>query len=658
MTSKLPVPAYLSFVAALTVLAFCWVAPSGAQNRTPLPQAGKKTLYQRVVSHPGAVLYSAPDKTSKVVNPAVKPFTVYYVYGRNGEWLEVGTSSVSAEGWIEAAGSTEWKQALTLLFTPRTDRMPVLFFKDKDGIVKICSSQALGADLGKVLAQAEAARSGKPDPDLPVVAMESADKEGAVSQKRFYLMPILQMEDPFEGVKLLRVASVDPGESKSPVKKPEALRTGIAFVIDTTISMRPYIQQSLEVIRGIYNSVEKSPVADKVAFAVIAYRNSVQASPGLEYLTRIVSDFRDARGRQEFEAALSAVDEAKASSHSFDEDAMAGVKAAIEKLSWEPYAGRVVVVITDAGPIPGHDVHSSTKMGVEEIADMARSKNIFLTTAHIKSPSGKRNHESAEKAYRQLTRLQDNQSAYLEIQAAGPAEGARTFADGASRLAQEFVKLAAVAAEGGMMPKPQESAESVSPEKKAEHLGQALGYAIQLEYLGQQRGNRAPQVLSSWIADMDLSLLSKGRQSPSVQVAVLMTKNQLSDLQKQLKIIIDQAERTKKTDSKDFFQSIISASGQVAKDPAAFSKKPNANLQQLGLLGEFLDDLPYKSDVMLLREEDWYRMSVGEQTSFINRLKSRIVRYEEYDRDVANWESFGSTNSMDWVYRVPMTMLP
>ena len=76
------------------------------------------------------------------------------------------------------------------------------------------------------------------------------------------------------------------------------------------------------------------------------------------------------------------------------------------------------------------------------------------------------------------------------------------------------------------------------------------------------------------------------------------------------------------------------------------------------MLSEFLDGLPYKSDIMLLREEDWYRMSIGEQTAFINRLKSRLARYEEYDRDRANWESFGQPNAGDWVYRVPLNMLP
>ena len=134
---------------------------------------------------------------------------------------------------------------------------------------------------------------------------------------------------------------------------------------------------------------------------------------------------------------------------------------------------------------------------------------------------------------------------------------------------------------------------------------------MQLEYLGKKQGTRAPEVVTSWIADADLDALNAGKQVSAVSVAVLLTKNQLSDLQRQLKIIIENAERTRKTDSRDFFQGILSASAQLARDPDAFSRKPGANLRDMGVLREFLDDLPYKSDVMLLSEDDWYRMSVG-----------------------------------------------
>jgi serine/threonine-protein kinase PpkA len=246
----------------------------------------------------------------------------------------------------------------------------------------------------------------------------------------------------------------------------------------------------------------------------------------------------------------------------------------------------------------------------------------------------------------------------MAIPAPTPRQGAEAFARTASTLAQSLTKVAKATADRKMPEKPAPQAPAATPEEEARRIGETIGYAMQLDFLGQQRQNQAPRVVSAWIADMDLGLLAEDKHSPAVEVAVLLTKNQLSDLQRQLKIIIDQAERTKRTDSKDFFQGILSASAQMARDPARFSLTPGQNLQQTGVLAEFLEGLPYKSDIMLLQEEDWYRMSIGEQTAFINRLRSRIARYEEYDKDRSNWESFGAANAGDWVYRVPLTMLP
>jgi hypothetical protein len=63
------------------------------------------------------------------------PFTAYYVFGTAQtdatQWLEVGlASSGTPDGWIEAGKTSPWLQALTLKFTERTGRQPVLFFKD------------------------------------------------------------------------------------------------------------------------------------------------------------------------------------------------------------------------------------------------------------------------------------------------------------------------------------------------------------------------------------------------------------------------------------------------------------------------------------------------------------------------------------------------
>lgn len=663
MTSGLPVRPFLLLLLALC-LSLGAALPPVASHAAPLLQEGKTSLFQRVVSHPGAKLLAEPKADAKTVQENVVPFTAFYVFARNGNWLQVGLSAAAPEGWLEAAQATDWNQSLTLLFAPRAGREPVLFFKTEQDLSALCAADDMEKQLDALLAAAARishADSGTPPAaaaDLPILASEPAGAQGAVSEKRFYLMPILDMKDPFEGVKFLRVASIDPGHhGKGGKGRNGPPKTGIALVIDTSISMKPYIDQSLNVVRRIYDTIEKDKLADKVGFAVVAFRSSTRATPGLEYEARVVSDFATAKNRKSLEEKLAQAQEAKISSHDFNEDSLAGVYKAVQDLNWEEYSSRLILVITDAGPLRSGDPYASVAMGVNELNDLARQKGIWITVLHIKSPGGVKNHGYAEQSYRALGRLSGQRSNYQAVSAPTPAEGARQFAAVAKTLAEGMVAMVKNTAEGKVMTRPRdEKPRNLTPEQAAARLAATLGYAMQLEYLGRARENQAPSVVNSWIADMDLKRLARHEQSPSVEVAVLLTKNQLNDLSAQLKAIIDNAERTKKTDSHDFFQGILSASTRMARDPNLPTR--GKSLAELGVLAEFLEGLPYKSDIMLLREEDWYRMSIGEQTAFVNRLKSRLARYEEYDKDRANWESFGQANAGDWVYRVPLSMLP
>ena len=644
-----------------------------AADRQPLLQEGKKTLYERVVSHPGAKLYAGPEEGAAVVKPEVKTFTALYVYARQGSRLEVGASSTAADGWLDAAAATPWPQALTMLFTERGSRSPVLFFKDHEAIVATCTDNALDAKLEQYAAAITAAKAGQTIPaDLPVIAAEPSDAEGAVSRNRFYLMPLFGVDTRFPGTQLIEVASIDPGSGGAkaaaggggPLQAknaaPAELSTAVAFVIDTTISMRPYIEQSLAVIRNIYNALENSPHKGKVAFAVVAFRNSTAATPGLEYTSKVVSDFKTVSDRRSLEDALAVVREATASSHSFDEDSLSGVKTAVDSLSWQQYGSRVMLLVSDAGPLAGADKYSATRMEPSEIADYLRTKGIWLTAVHVKSPSGKKDHPYAAKAYKDLARMSDGTVSYLGIDATTPQHGAAQFDQIGKTLAQGYLGLVTATAEGKLLQKPKEEPVAQDPEARAKQLADISGYAMQLEFLGAKRQNQAPSVVRAWIADTDLGALAKGLPNPpaTAEPAVLLTKNQLSDLSKRLKIVLDEATTSQRLGNTGFFQSIISAAAQLTRDPSRFSAAPGLNLAQTGVLGEYLDGLPYKSDILGMTEADWYNKSVGEQTQFINRLRSRIARYDEYDKDRGNWESFGSPNAGDWVYRVPLTVLP
>ena len=633
-----------------------------AQQNKPLLISGKRTLYQKVITHPGTKLYALAGDSAKVIEKWIKPFTVFYVYQRvsvNDEpWLKVGLSSTEgAVGWIKGSKASDWNQTLTLVFSERTGRQPALFFKDLKSLQKVAGSPSPGEQAAQLTSQFATIQSKSISPPMqfPVLAVEPPEE--AVSRERFYLMPIFQALELFEGVKFLEVASIDPGSGRFP--EDIELKTAIVFVIDTTISMKPYIDRTREAVRKIYDAIEKAGLSDKVAFGLVAFRNSTVKTPGVEYVSRVLSDLRDGREREQFEIALAQAQEAKISTHSFNEDAFAGLKMALENLNWSPYLSRLAFLITDAGAIRNDDSFSSSGMNETEIADMAMAKGVKIFAFHLKTPAGRKvnNHLYAEAQYRNLTGHSDPLigDLYVPIEAAQPAAGVRGFGSVVEGVAAQMVELVRATSRGERLTLPEKSsgrAEDVVQE--AVRKAAILGYAMQLEFLGSRAGVQAPKVVKAWVSDMDLAR----PDTPTFKVSVLLTKNQLSDLSQRLKVVLDQAQRTKRTRDRDFFQSILAAVVQMSRDPLQFSRKPDQDLGELGVLAEFLDDLPYRSNIMRLTEEDWYRLSVGEQQAIVNNLKSKIRRYTQIHDDVANWVTFGAEEPGDAVYRVPLSLMP
>ena len=641
------------FAVCLVGLVFIFTASAIAQQRSPLLIAGKQTLYQKVITHPGAKLFAITGDSVKILENWIKPFTVYYVYERAsvaGEpWLEVGLSSTEGpNGWINGTKASDWNQALTLVFTERTGRRPALFFKDLNSLQTVASSPTPRIQTSQLVSQFSAIQSGEmsqPE-DFSLLAVEPTGE--AVSKDRFYLIPIFNALELFEGVKFLEVASIDPGSGQLPVDA--ELKTAIVFVIDTTVSMKPYIERTREAVRKIYDAIEEAGQSNKVAFGLVAFRNSTRKTPGIMYEARVLSDLRDGRERDQFEFALAQTQEAEVSTHSFNEDAFAGLKTALDKLYWAPYQSRLVFLITDAGAIRNDDPYSSTGMNEAEIADLAAAKRVKIFALHLKTPAGKKrnNHDYAEVQYRILTGHSDPNigDLYVPISADGAAAGVKGFGSVVEGVGAQMVELVRATGAGERLVLPDTTAVS----KKAA----ILGYAMQLEFLGARGGVKSPEVVKAWVSDMDLAR----PDTPTFNVSVLLTKNQLSDLSWRLEVVLDQAQRTKRTGARDFFNSILSVAAQSSRDPNQFSRKPNQNLGELGILAEFLDDLPYRSNIMRLTEEDWYRLSLGEQQTFINNLKSKIKRYTQIHDDVANWTSFGAKEPGDAVYRVPLSLMP
>ncbi|MDE5832380.1 MAG: VWA domain-containing protein, partial [Desulfovibrio sp.] len=341
------------------------------------------------------------------------------------------------------------------------------------------------------------------------------------------------------------------------------------------------------------------------------------------------------------------------------------IKEAADSLSWDNYGSRVMALITDAGPLGAGDPTSLTGFSPESLSEYLKQRKIYLTALHVLNPaaSAKKNQDYATKAYMALTKQSDNQVSYIPIDASTPAKGAKAFGSVAKTLADSYSKIITATAEGKLLPKPQitQQTRKRTPEEEARRIAESTGYAMQLQFFGDQAKSSAPEVVKAWITDADLAKLAENPNSApilAVEPAVLLTKGQVSNLYKQLKLLLDSSEKAFLNGNVDLFDQIASAAAQMSRDPQQYALHPDRNLKENGLLDEVLDGLPYKSVIGTMTRKNWEDMSVGQRDAFIRRIKGLISMYENYDKDTANWEKFGSDNPNDAVFRVPLSMLP
>ena len=651
--------------AILCSLALLLGASEYASAREPLLVPGKTTLFQRVISHPGTVSYKSPNAE---ITGVVDSFTPLYVYDKkvvNGEeWLEVSPSSgASSTQWIRSLNGSRWDKALSLTFTERMGRDPVMFFRSYDGLNQLITSENLGADLTRLVREY---RHDTLDASSPLIALEP--KASAVPREQFYLMPIFDHSLEYEqyGLKMLKVGCINPGSGEVAPKtvaapEPRKFKSGVAFVIDTTISMKPYIEKTKEFIHNTYNALEKSSLAEDLSLGVVAYRNSTRHDQNIEYVSRIVSPLTPVSGRQIMEQGLNHLDEAKVSTHAFNEDAFAGIMSAIERLDWNPYAIKLAVLITDAGAIRNDDKYSSTGLNEEEMRDLLAQKGIRLLVVHLQTEAGKRHGlAKTEKQYRTLTSVKDAnlKSVYLPLPAYNAQTASQQFGKLSKAMVNILLKIMKQNAEGQMAQKPAAVA-ATTPEEKMAQIAQCIGYAAQLEFVGSEKNTQAPRMLEAWAVDKDLVSLSEGKPTEALSVTVLLNKRQLDSLAHQLQTVVDAAKSARDIDSSQLFQRIVSLSAQTVRDPNKLQEGGSAtNIAELGVLPEFLDGLPYVSWIMGMTAEGWSAMSSMEQDAKIRELESKIQLYKEYHNDTANWKSFGSPDPADAMYRVPLTSLP
>jgi hypothetical protein len=637
---------------ALLLIASVALGSAAAQTTRPLTLEGKRALYQRVIAVPGAGIVSTAGAPARQSQPVV-PFSVFYVYERamvdGREWLRVGLDTIGdVRGWLPAEQGVEWRQTLTVGFKDPENQPRVPLFSDRDRLKMLAEQNDVAAysALRERAIEGDAAESG-------VVAVQP---DGFIDIRRdFYLVPILSHEDVFVGdyqARLLEVASV-------PLRYPsdqDPYRAGIVFVIDTTVSMQPYIEQTREIMRDVYQRIDAAGLSDRVAYGLVGFRDSTAAVPGLEYVARVYADLTGSG--EDFLSQVAGVRAATASSEGFNEDPYAGIDQALDAIDWSRHFARYVILITDAGPRLAADPLSTSKLGTSELRAKLADRGVAAWAIHLQTPAGARegDHASAEQEYRALSSVPGIGDFYYPVATGDVADFGATL-DTLMRQLTDQVRLAA----SGFQPLDRTVAVPGSDNDELAAFQEKvarLGYALRMDYLQQQIGSDAvPALFNAWLVDRDLEAPSE----EAVDVRVLLTRDQLSDLHDVLQQILERAEEGALA-PQAFLDELRSLAAIVSRDPQAVQAGGIANalsLADLGYMREYIEGLPYQSEVMNLDLGSWQQWTAVQQFEFINSLDSKVAYYRALHGNLDLWVSLdGGAVDGDSVYPLLLEALP
>ncbi len=620
--------------------------PSLAQGtERPMLAEGRETIYIRVLTRPGALSYPTPDTAPVGSFPAFQPL---YVYASKPGWFQVGPSiSGGPKVWVKYGDVVRWKQNIVAAFTNAAGRERQLLFSSEAKLRALMEHEALRRMQSKLLAEI---RAGEVSDESGVVAAEPEEYVSIVQQ--LYLMPILDFVQDLHPLNydenlLLKLASVPLHKAGQPAQGgpiADNFDAGIVFVFDTTRSMDPFIARTQKAVERIVADLRGTDIGARVQFGVVAFRDNPEAAPGLEYRTRTLLPLARRVDQTPVIATIRAATRvAQVNSPGFNEDSLAGVEDAVELTNWatdgnDPFDARIVILITDAGPKDTRDVNARSDIGPAELQRAAQDKGVAIMTLHLQTGAGgAAQHAWAARQYKALSRFHDN-SYYYGITEASPAEFEQTV----TRLVTAMTDMIRVARDEA----PTLNAAEAGPELIN------LGLAMQLAYLGRLKGTQAPDVIEGWASE-------KAVEDPSrqaIEPRLLVTKNELATMADLLDQLLTLGEQSRTdADAKSFFAQVRDVVGRMAQNP---DRLINTDSETLGGALEFLEDLPYESQLMLTTQARWGSSAMLRRT-ILDGMRQKLVQYRKWLHDPAVWTAlYSGAPDGEHVFAMPFDVLP
>jgi serine/threonine-protein kinase PpkA len=110
---------------------------------------------------------------------------------------------------------------------------------------------------------------------------------------------------------------------------------------------------------------------------------------------------------------------------------------------------------------------------------------------------------------------------------------------------------------------------------------------------------------------------------------------------------------------KDFFGQLRGAAAALARSPDQVSQVQVGRLADVGVIGQWLDDLPYTSQIMNLTEARWLSRSYAEQQEVLDAIEEKIRLYRRIHDETDRWVTLSpEAPKGETVTTVPLDALP
>ena len=611
-----------------------------------LPPPG---LVPRVLTRENAKLYRQAD-TSQLAREALEQYESFYVVDRvknaAGEsWYAVSEEYVprfkpinwspKIAGWIAEKDVIPWRWALAMQFASPVNREPSLFFRTMPPLIALGKLDAgQRAERLKALRTQLGQAAGKP---LDVIAEEP---HVGVEQECMVVYPVLDSypsrnNESFPissmATRLLEVSARTRSEGeKTAADRP--LVADILFVMDTTESMQPYLDNVLQATKE-FVAVSGG---ENIHFGFIGYRDK---NPAFGYVTKHYTtatlpakDFLPILATVKAQSPIVKGDD-------IPECVYQGLAAALDSVQWRANVVRIIFLVGDA---PGRDEDG---LNAVILRDRARLRKIGIMAFQLRNSTVSREYDG------QTARQFETVSTTLESNDQ-PSLGSKHFFsvdtrahDFAVTVAQRFQEALAAIRQF-----PELKAKGVTPKAEPGTLTELI---FQQAALLLADPSLPEKDLTGWVCDKVLTEPTK----PALVPKILVTEGELDELESRVRELRDLGMKVLSGEEHsrlDFFDLVAKNSQGTILDPKAVNFR-DAFSMPLGI-----EQLPYDSAILSKNREDFRNPAMVHD--LIVAMDNKLACYVDLKKKRANkevWKKLSQgTSDKDRVVALPLDQLP